>query len=128
MKTISIFITLILGLLALNAPSTYGAERTETTIKQSMIRRVAVIDGLKLSGKAGENNVGMLTQRGLLSTDETRLMNAENTDRRDLYTILAKRLDLTVNVVGQGRAEELRKKSAPGVWLQDPKGNWYQQK
>ncbi|MDA0349651.1 MAG: DUF1318 domain-containing protein [Verrucomicrobia bacterium] len=127
MKTTSIFISLILGLLALNAPSTFAAERTETSIKQSLLRRVAVIDGLKLSGKVGENNLGTLTQRGLLSTDETRLMNGENKDRMDLYTILAKRLNLTVSVVGQGRAEELRKKSAAGVWLQDPKGDWYQQ-
>ena len=128
MKTTSIFISLILGLLTLNAPSTFAAERTETSIKQSLLRRVAVVDGLKLSGKVGENNRGTLTQRGLLSTDETRLMNGENRDRQDLYTILAIRLNLTVSVVGQGRAEELRKKSAPGVWLQDPEGNWYQQK
>jgi uncharacterized protein YdbL (DUF1318 family) len=128
MKTTSIFIAVILGLFALNTPSTFAAERTETTIKQSLLRRVAVIDGLKLSSKVGENNLGSLTQRALLSTDETRLMNRENTDRRDLYTILAIRLKLTVNVVGQGRAEDLRKKSAPGVWLQDTKGNWYKQK
>jgi uncharacterized protein YdbL (DUF1318 family) len=128
MKTTSIFIAVILGLFALNTPSTFAAERTETTIKQSLLRRVAVIDGLKLSGKVGENNLGSLTQRALLSTDETRLLNRENTDRRDLYTILAIRLKLTVNVVGQGRAEDLRKKSAPGVWLQDTKGNWYKQK
>ena len=92
-----------------------------------MLQRVTVIDELKLTGKVGENNVGLLTQRGMLSKDETNVLNRENEDRRALYEILAERLKLSVNVVGQGRAEELRKRSAKGVWLQAPDGNWYQQ-
>ncbi|EDY83192.1 hypothetical protein VDG1235_2816 [Verrucomicrobiia bacterium DG1235] len=51
-------------------------------------------------------------------------MNSQNADRRALYTLIGQRLGLTATVVGQGRAEELRKKSAPGVWIQAPDGAW----
>ncbi len=109
------------------ATSAFGQD-TEDAIKARLLERVAAVDALKLAGKVGENNVGLLEQRAGLAAPETSLMNAENADRRALYTILAKRLGLTMTVVGQGRAEELRKRSAPGVWLQERNGEWYQSK
>lgn len=115
------------GLLLGNA-TVHAQSDDEEALKKSLLERVDAIDKLKLSGKVGENNVGLLEQRGPMNPDETKLMNAENKDRRALYTLLAKRLNVTMTVVGQGRAEEVRKKSAAGVWLQDRTGNWYQQK
>lgn len=125
MKKISIFLTLFVSAFLLS--TTQIVAQNENALKQSMMQRVASIDSLKLAGKVGENNVGLLSQRGALKTDQSALMNAENKDRRALYGILAKRLKLSVKVVGQGRAEELRKKSAKGVWLQDNNGKWYKQ-
>lgn len=124
------FLVLALALtnLLLAASPAFAADKDEASIQKSMIQRVSDIDALKLAGKVGENNEGLLTQRGALSPEESKLMNEENTDRRALYTILAKRLGLSVKVVGQGRSEELRKRSASRVWLQDPSGKWYQQK
>ena len=126
MKRHTFILFLALGALALSS-SLSAAPKTENQLKQHMLQRVTVIDELKLTGKVGENNVGLLTQRGMLSKDETNVLNRENEDRWALYEILAERLKLSVNVVGQGRAEELRKRSAKGVWLQAPDGNWYQQ-
>ena len=116
-----------LCLACAGATSAFGQD-TEDTIKARLLERVAAVDALKLSGKVGENNVGLLEQRAALAGAETTLMNAENSDRRALYTILAKKLGLTTTVVGQGRAEEVRKRSAPGVWLQERNGEWYQSK
>ena len=115
---------LILAALILPV-SSHAQDADENVIKDRMLKRVSAIDGIKISGKAGENNVGLLEQKGPLSPAETKLMNEENADRRSLYTLLAKRLGLTMTVVGQGRAEGLRKNSATGVWLQDRGGNWY---
>jgi hypothetical protein len=123
------FLSLLLAFLplALFAPSVLHAQSgEEDAIKQRMLSRVPQIDALKTSGKVGENNVGLLEQRSGLSREERELMNAENSDRRALYTLVAKRVGLTVSVVGQGRAEEIRNKSAKGVWLQAPDGKWYQ--
>ena len=126
MKKLTLFLSLLLSTFLLSGTQTFAQD--ESALKRSIMQRVSSIDALKLSGKVGENNVGLLAQRGALSNEETSLMNAENKDRRALYGILARRLKLSVKVVGQGRAEELREKSAPGVWLQDNNGKWYKQK
>ncbi|RME69184.1 MAG: DUF1318 domain-containing protein [Verrucomicrobia bacterium] len=103
----------------------HGAAAEEDAIKQRMLERVAQIDEMKAAGLVGENNKGFLEQRGQLTPEQTALLKAENADRRELYGILARRLGLTAAVVGESRAESLRKKSAPGVWLQAPDGSWY---
>jgi hypothetical protein len=128
MKTLSIFLSLALAGLFLSATAANAQADGEGAIKKSLLERVDAIDKLKLSRKVGENNVGLLEQKAALSPEEAKLMNEENKDRRALYTILAKRLNVTMTVVGQGRAEEVRKKSASGVWLQDRTGSWYEQK
>lgn len=127
MQTLRIpFLASLFALVFALAPSLATAQTNdEAAIKQRIIERVDAIDALKLAGKAGENNKGLLEQRSMLKPDEMKLMNAENSDRRSLYTLVAERLGLTTTVVGQGRADELRKKSAPGVWLQAPDGSWY---
>lgn len=126
MKTLSIArIFPLFALLMAFAPSFVVAQsEDEDAIKQRIIERVAEIDALKLAGKLGENNAGLLEQRAMLKPAETQLMNAENADRRALYTLVGQRLGLTSTVVGQGRADELRKKSAAGVWIQAANGTW----
>ncbi len=128
MKTarFSLLLALIAGLLALAPLSLSAQDAEEAAITERMLERLEQIDTLKLSGKVGENNVGLLEQRAQLTPVETRLMNAENADRRALYTLIGRRVGLTLTVVGQGRAEEIRRRSAPGVWLQNREGRWYQ--
>lgn len=127
MKTFRLsFLFTILALFAAGFAPAHAQSDEEAVIKQRMIERVDEIDALKLAQKVGENRSGLLEQRAMLTPAETTLMNAENTDRRALYTLIAQKLGLTTTVVGQGRADELRKRSAKGVWLQAPDGNWYQ--
>jgi len=120
-KVVLIFAFAFSGLAA--ASSVMG--ENQSAIQGRMIQRVESIDALKTKAVIGENNKGFLEQRGPLKPDQTAVMNAENADRKALYAILADRLRLTVSVVGQGRAEDLRKKSAPGVWLQGQDGAWF---
>ncbi|MEM9157563.1 MAG: DUF1318 domain-containing protein [Verrucomicrobiota bacterium] len=121
----TLILSLLVALISVWGFPVMAADAEEAAIKQRIIERLESVDSLKLAGKIGESNVGLLEQRGMLAPAETKIMNEENADRRSLYTILGKRLGLTMSVVGQGRAEELRKKSAVGVWLQDRGGNWY---
>jgi len=120
-------IPLIFSLFALlfSAAPLSAQNADEDAIKQRILQRVDAIDALKLSGSVGENKNGLLEQRAMLKPDQTKLMNEENADRRSLYTIVAQKLGLTTAVVGQGRAADIRKKSAKGVWLQADDGNWY---
>lgn len=116
-----ILLTLIAAVLG--APA--FAQGDEGAIKERIRARVAQVDQLKAAGVVGENNQGLLEQRGALDPQQTQVLNAENTDRRALYAILGSRLGLTPAVVGQQRAEQLRNNSAPGVWLQAAGGSWY---
>lgn len=127
MKTTNwtLFLLLATFMLAL-APQTASAQTDEDAIKQRILKRVSSVDELKINGLVGENNKGLLEQRAMLKPAQTKVMNEENADRKALYTVLAKRLGLSVAVVGQGRAESIRNKSAPKVWIQEPSGKWIQ--
>jgi uncharacterized protein YdbL (DUF1318 family) len=125
MKTANWILFFAIAAVAIGlAPQNAMAQNDEASIKQRMIERVASVDALKLSGSVGENNKGFLEQRAMLNPAQTKIMNDENGDRKALYTILANRLGLSVAVVGQGRAESIREKSAPGIWIQQPSGQW----
>ncbi len=125
MKTANWTLLFILATISIGlAPQSALAQNDEESIKQRLLERVESVDALKLSGAVGENNKGFLEQRAMLNPEQTKTMNEENADRKALYTILANRLGLSVTVVGQGRAESIRNKSAPGVWIQQPNGQW----
>lgn len=127
MKTIQLTLSLILTLAALALlPQSANAQAEENGIKQRILQRVGTVDELKIKALVGENNKGLLEQRAMLAPAQTKVMNEENADRKALYAILAKRLGLSVTVVGQGRAESIRKKSAPKLWIQEPSGKWLQ--
>ena len=127
MKTIQLTLSLILTLAALALlPQSANAQAEENGIKQRILQRVGAVDELKIKALLGENNKGLLEQRAMLAPAQTKVMNEENADRKALYAILAKRLGLSVTVVGQGRAESIRKKSAPKLWIQEPSGKWLQ--
>lgn len=127
MKTIRI-ICLVCMTLSFGMTHTQAQNKDEEAIKSRIIERVSDVDSLKSSAKVGENNQGYLEQRTRLSKEETQVLEAENADRRALYTIVAMRLGITATIVGKGRADELRDKSAEGVWLQNPEGIWFQKK
>lgn len=101
------------------------AQEDQAAITGRIKARVAQVDELKLAQLAGENNKGFLEQKGQLSPEQTQVMNAENTDRRALYNIIATRNGVTVAVVGAQRAEQIRNTSAAGIWLQAADGSWY---
>ena len=116
---------ILLGLCGLSLAANLQAD-TESAIQQRMIARVPAVDALKTSGLVGENNRGFLEQRGRLDPAQSKTLTDENNDRRAIYGIIASRSGLTIGVVGEGRAEQIRQLSAKGVWLQSPKGDWYQ--
>lgn len=124
MKLIRLFFFFAIAAFALGAPA--FAQEDQGAIQERMKARVPQIDELKLAGLVGENNKGILEQRGALNPDQTQVMNAENADRRALYNILAERLGLSAAAVGAQRAATLRDRSAPKVWLQRDDNTWYQ--
>jgi uncharacterized protein len=100
------------------------AQDDQAALQERMKGRIAQVDEMKLAGLVGESNKGFLEQRAALNPGQTDVLNAENADRRALYNILAGRLGLSVTVVGEQRAANVRERSAAGVWIQGADGVW----
>ena len=110
-------ITPLLVALLLSVTSLFAAAPEANAINPGisdrMRERLPMVDSLKAEGRVGENNLGFLAVRGVLSTSENSVVAAENADRVDEIS------------VGKARAEQIAQRSADGVWLQDPAGRWY---
>jgi uncharacterized protein YdbL (DUF1318 family) len=124
MKRITIIAILpvfILGFLITDGHS------SSADIKQRMIARLPVIKSLKDKGIIGENNTGYLEFIGKKKEQED-VVEAENSDRKQVYEAIAKQQSTTVEVVGKVRAVQIADKAQAGEWLQDANGKWYQKK
>lgn len=93
-------------------------------IKDRMRSRLPAIVALKKAGAVGEDNQGYLFIRK--STDKKGLVDAENQDRRTIYTAIARKQNTTPELVGQRRALQIAQKADPGTWIQDADGRWRQ--
>jgi hypothetical protein len=93
-------------------------------IKARMRDRLPALVVLKKAGVVGEDNQGYLVVRK--STDKKSLVDAENRDRRLIYTAIARKQNTTPELVGQRRALQIAQKADPGTWIQDAGGRWRQ--
>jgi len=111
-------------LLSLAFALTLGAQ-SASEIQERIRDRLPEVDSLKLSGIAGENNRGYLEAREEVSSEQKKLIEDENTDRKKLYQIAARRASVSLEEVEKLRAEQIRERSPRGIWLQDDTGEWY---
>ena len=126
MKT-KIFITMITVLLSFILIGGASAFAGSDKIKARMKERLPVITALKAEGVIGENNKGYLEVIGGNQAKKN-VINAENSDRKQVYTAIAKQQGTSVDLVGKRRAKQIAKKAKPGQWIQDQSGKWYQKK
>lgn len=92
---------------------------------ERMRERQPAVDEMKLAGVVGENNRGFLEAREDLTEAREALLRAENADRREVYAMIARRNDTSVEEAGQQRAIRIARQAHEGVWLQDARGRWY---
>jgi uncharacterized protein len=94
-------------------------------IKDRMLARLPVINELKAQGLVGENNQGFLEFRSGQQPSAD-VINAENSDRQEVYTAIAARQNTTPAFVGQARAAQIAERESPGTWIQSADGAWKQ--
>ena len=106
---------LISGLAAQNGAA--------ASLKDRMLARVPAINSLKDQGLIGENNQGYLEYR-TGARPEQKMIDDENSDRRAVYTEIARTQKVDVALVGQRRASQIRDIGGAGHWFQKPDGAW----
>ena len=94
-------------------------------IKERMKLRLPAIIELKEKGIIGEDFRGYLA---FLSENKEgqEILDSENTDRKQIYSYIAKKEGAAVELVGQRRAKQLAENAKPGEFLQNEDGTWYQ--
>lgn len=118
--------------LSFAVPMALSAADDAATIKKHMVERKPKIDAMKKAGTVGEANTGYLEAMKKdkdgkdvkLAEDDTKLIDAENADRKAVYAVIAKKEGSTVEKVGELRAKQIRAKAPEGEFIQGEDGKW----
>lgn len=94
------------------------------SIKTQMKNRLPIIVELKAKGIIGENNKGYLEFPGK-KREKEEVVDAENEDRKKVYTAIAEKEKVSIDYVGQRRALQIAEIAKRGEWLQGKDGRWY---
>ncbi|MFZ7125125.1 MAG: YdbL family protein [Desulfobacterales bacterium] len=110
---------------ALAAAMLLAATLHAADVKTRMKERLPQIVALKSEGVVGENHQGYLEAVGgsLKGAD---VIQAENADRREVYSEIANRTGATVEQVGARAALARWENAAKGDWFKKADGSWVQ--
>ena len=99
-------------------------------LKERFLQRLPLLENMKDQGWVGENNLGFLAflSEAGQSKENTKVVNAENQDRKTVYAEIAVKVNASAEAVGRRRAVQIATLAAVGHWLQDSEDNWYQKK
>ena len=67
---------------------------------------------------------GHLEARGAPAAGDQQVIQAENTDRRQVYAAIASEIGSSADEVGRKRAAQLAELARPGHWVQGADGSW----
>jgi uncharacterized protein len=126
MKMKALLAILVVPLLTLLLPaSASGADMQE--LQQRFKERFAKLQELKSAGTIGETSEGFVEFVKDKSSDAAKLVEAENSDRRELYALLAKDEGTTAERVGRRNAQRNFDRARSGEWLRKA-GKWEQKR
>ena len=112
--------------LAFAVPQALSAADDAATIKKNMAERKPKIEVLKKAGSIGENKTGYLEvmKDVKLEDADNKLVEAENKDRKTVYSAIAKKEGSTVDKVGQLRAKTIHANAKEGEYIQGEDDKW----
>lgn len=119
MKKISLFVLTLCFVFSSSQAFALSAKDIQTQMKN----RLPQVTKLKDTGIVGENNKGYLEFRG--TAQQKTLVDAENKDRKIIYTAIAKKQGVSADLVGQRRALSIAQKGKKGQLYQKANGSWY---
>lgn len=103
---------------------TPATDRKSALVASMKERRPQLIE-IKKKKLIGENNKGFVEIKDQnIDAKSLFLVNAENTERTELYELLAKNTNTTPEFVGSRMAARIVEKALPDTLYQDAKGEW----
>ena len=114
----------LLSLLLLMTSLTVIHAQTVEEVTQRTKDRVPEIRELWLSQEVGEANTGYIVILGNITAQQAEIVNAENSDRRFLYTYVSKKHGDPVEAVAKGNAPKIHAQVPSGTKIQKPDGDW----
>lgn len=118
---------LVLVLLSAFAFTTTGLAASLDELQGRFKERYPQVQALKSAGKVGETSAGFLEAvKSQFTNEVSAIVNAENTDRRELYAQLAKQTNTTADAVASRNAARNFEKAKTGEWLKHADGQWRQ--
>lgn len=121
MKTLTISVLTAAAMLA-GGVATYSMLSVPTAVAQSSAK--AVVDAAIAQGKIGERADGYLAEVTDVTPEERRAMNEINIGRKSVYTRLAAKQGVSVEVVAAFTGEKQIAKAAPGTMVMTSTGQW----
>lgn len=105
-------------------PATVANANERAELRERFEERYPQLQRLKLDGQVGETHQGMVEAAPdvTLPTAASRVVEAENTDRRRLYQLLAEETGATPDIVAQRNARRNFERAQTGEWLKHPDG------
>ena len=92
---------------------------------ERMGNRAPELIELKAKGVIGENNKGYIDFVGD-AREKQALVDAENADRKLVFSEMAKKNNVSIEEVGSQFARTRAENAGAGEWLQNESGEWYQ--
>src|SRR6266511_913609 len=100
-----------------------GDENRKQELQPRFAKRLARLNELKKQGVIGETYEGYLDfVKG--KKDGADVVDEENTDRRELYKLIADKEGTTPDKVGERNAKRNFSKASAGEYLKDASGEW----
>jgi uncharacterized protein YdbL (DUF1318 family) len=123
------FLGIVALLAVLPAPHARAGDR-EGELQERFKKRLPDIREAKAAGKIGETRPGLLEPVDEKKLDDKlrKLMDEENTDRKELYKLIATKEKTTEDKVAERAAARNYERARSGEYLKDKDGAWKQKK
>ena len=117
MKTKLIFFVTLIALFVIPASTLLAANAKKDELKKRFQERYPAIRELKEKGVVGETDEGYLDWVGKKDSKSTQLVDDENSDRKELYALLAKETHESPENVAKHAAQRNFEKAKVGEYL-----------
>ena len=118
--------TTILAITLLSALSLSAANQAE--IRERIAERVPQVRALWATKLVGEANNGYLKVLGNITSEQAKIIQEENADRKQLYIIVSQRHGDALEAIEKSNAPKIHAQVPAGTMIQTPGGQWIEKK